>query len=492
MNIFLYSTHLFYTPHIETELELMQLHLNKGDNVFRFICNGELSICDMNQKHDLLVCLKCQSVRKCGEKLLEGNITNLPIIKNIAITSSNQVNDCKTISDIIKIYYKNFDIGYAIMSSMISICRNSDFNISDNKVAINEYYKSSLLVYLSAIDYVNTHKPDKVYIFNGRLAHTRAVLRACEATNTHYVIHERGADKDHYELFNNTIPHSIKHWHEQQEDYWKNNLHSLEEKKAIGAEFFLIRKNGEPKEWVSFTKDQDPELLPENFDRNKKNIVLFNSSMDEFAAVSEEWVYPFFDTQEEFISNLLNRFGNEVDYHFYLRIHPHLKGLNNSQMDRILQLKYSNLTIIAADSKVSSYHLLDNCDQVITFASTMGIEAAYWNKPSILVAPSLYNDSSMYRANNYEEVVCFIKTDLPAKNNLGALQYGYYNTIKGETFNYFKADSLFTGTFKGVNVMDANSTFSRLIKKLYNIKFIGKPIAMYDALYKKYKLKLLF
>lgn len=492
MNIFVYSTHLNYTPHIETELELMQLHLNKGDTVFRFICNGNLSICDMNQKHDLLTCLKCRDVRNCGSNLLSGKVVNLPITINQKVELSEQLNQCKTTDDLKKIYYDNFDVGLAITSTMISILRNPNFDLDSNMDIIKEYYKSTITLYLSTINYIEKHKPDRVYIFNGRFAHVRAILRACEISGTEFVIHERGCNKDHYDLFIDKLPHDKNYQIERMESAWLNDKHKLEEKEKIGSEFYITRKTGNPKDWLSFTKEQDASLLPKNFSRSKKNIVIFNSSMDEYVSISEEWNYPFFDNQEEFIEKLMDMFKDDPEYHFYLRVHPNLKGLNNSQTDRISKLSSNNLTVIPSDSKIGSYNILDHCDQVITFGSTMGIEAVYWKKPSILVSTSFYNEESVYLAKSYEQVCAYVKSDLLAKNNLGAIKYGYYHSVKGFPYKYFKADSLFRGKFKGVYVMDANSTLNTIIKKLYNIKFIGKPIAMYDALYKKYKFRLPF
>ena len=86
-------------------------------------------------------------------------------------------------------------------------------------------------------------------------------------------------------------------------DYWNKSEHTIEEKKLTGAQYYTERKKGNPRDWWSFTKDQDADLLPGNFDRNKKNIAIFNSSMFEYGSVSPEWNYGFFNTQEEFISS---------------------------------------------------------------------------------------------------------------------------------------------------------------------------------------------
>lgn len=488
--IFVYSTHLNYTPHVETELELMQLHLDEGDKVYRFICNGHLSVCDMNQNHEMLYCLKCRDVRVAGGELLKGHVTNLPITKKQEVSLVDGIMNCKNTEELKNIYYQNFDVGYAIASTLISMYRNSDFDVSSKIKLISDYYISTVSLYLSVLDDIKIRKPDRVYIFNGRFTHVRAIMRACEATNTEFVIHERGCDKDHYDLFFNTMPHDRQYAIKNLDKYWANSKHSPEEKRTIASSFFESRMKGTPKDWISYIKNQDTDVLPDNFDRSKINVAIFNSSIDEFAAISKEWVYPFYDNQEEFIEKFMNLFKDDEQFHFYLRVHPNLKKLQNSQIERIEKLRFKNLTVIPADSKIGSYSVMNQCNKILTFGSTMGIEAAYWNKPSILVASGFYNDESVYIASSYEEAYSLIKSDLKPKSNLGALKYGYYHSVKGIKFKYFKADSLFKGTFKDVNIMAANSVLRKMVSKIYLIKFIGKPIALYDKYYKSKKLKL--
>jgi hypothetical protein len=479
-----------YTPHIETDLELMQIHIDKGDKVYRFICNGELSTCDLNQKHEFLRCLKCRDIREVGGKTLSKIVETHPMVVAQNIELPEELLNCKTPEDLKKIYFKNFDVGYAIASTMISMLRNPDFDVLGNLNLIKEYYKSTVALYLSTIDYINKFKPDRAYLYNGRYSHVRAILRACESEGVLFLAHERGCNQNHYDLFYNKLPHDKKYAVEKVEEYWLGNKHELDEKIKIGSEFYISRKRGNPKDWTSYTNGQDAATLPDNFNKSKINIGIFNSSMDEFASISQEWSYSFFEDQEEFIQKLSERFKDEKEYHFYLRVHPNLKDLKNSQTESILKLKNINLTVIPGDSKVGSYQLLDHCDKVITFGSTMGIEAVFWNKPSILVSSSFYSDESTYVANSYEEVDQFIRAKLPAKDNIGAIKYGYYHSVKGIKFKYFVAKDLFKGTFKNFDLMRATTLSGKIIKKAMGNKIFGKLFTRYAEKYQQQKLKL--
>ena len=53
MKIIFFNSHVLWPHHTETELELIQNHLNNNDQVFRVGCRGELSICDNNLEHSI-------------------------------------------------------------------------------------------------------------------------------------------------------------------------------------------------------------------------------------------------------------------------------------------------------------------------------------------------------------------------------------------------------------------------------------------------------
>ncbi|MCD6019438.1 MAG: hypothetical protein K0S53_2559 [Bacteroidetes bacterium] len=493
MNIFVYATQETCTPHTETELELIQQHLDKNDTVFRVICKGDMPACDINPTHEYLKCLKCDNNRKCGEKLLNGSPHHLPIISNSYVPDFTDLNNCKNIAELKKIKFRNFDVGMAIASSLISEFREPDLDVIKHKELIRKFFIGTIRTYLTALDHIKKHKPSIVYIFNGRLAYEKAALRAAQESNTTYIVHERGCDKYHYDLFVNNSPHDFDYHLNQLDTYWEKGLHSDEERNKIANEFFTSRRKGTQKEWVSFTEKQRHDLMPENFDPTKINIGIFNSSVDEYAATDKVKEYPFYQNQEDFIDTIVKKFNDKPDYHFYLRVHPNLSPVKNLQTERISQLSNKNLTIIPGTSEVSSYKLLDHCEKVITFGSTMGIEAVYWEKPSILVSRSSYDtDDSVYKAKSYEETVELIETDIKPRGKTTALKVGYYNMVKGIKFKIFKPIDLFKGTYEGVNVMEKENLFTFLVFKFSRFKFTKPFIDFYGWLYKKYKLKLWF
>ena len=162
----------------------------------------------------------------------------------------------------------------------------------------------------------------------------------------------------------------------------------------------------------------------------KKNIVIFNSSDDELASIGADYdSYSLFKSQYAGICSILEHFSRERDYCFYLRMHPNLSKLDNTFVNELLGLadKFDNITVIAPAEKISSYSLMDAADKVISFGSTMGVEANYFGKPSILLSASAYyNLGVCYLPVSMDELWEMIKADLHPLAKEGAIKYAFY------------------------------------------------------------------
>jgi hypothetical protein len=199
-------------------------------------------------------------------------------------------------------------------------------------------------------------------------------------------------------------------------------------------------------------KEQQKGLLPEGWSTSKKNIVLFQSSEDEYASVSEDWKLPFYSTQFEGLQQITRDMAKYAgQFHLYIRVHPNMKEAIPAERERINQLQGGNVSVIPAESPISTYALMHNADKVISFGSTVGIEATYWGKPSILAGKCFYvNLGGTYNPATHQELMELILTeDLPPKDKEAALKYAYYINSFGIPFVYYKAEGFIEGKFNG-------------------------------------------
>lgn len=469
MKIAVYSTFVRWTPHYETELEIIQKHIDLGDEVHHYVCNRELGICDQIIDHrfseggDPLnnfqeICNSCIAKRLRGSSLLSKPVNERPVCNTV-----DQVEECsladtiETLDELRALKFENYDLGESIVSSLISHLRDPQFKPGTQTELIRRLIKSCINTYKLTSAAIGQESYDRVYVFNGRFSASRAVLRACQTSGTECFVHERGANIHKYELFRNVTPHDLAHHTREITRHWDQELDN-EKKVLIGSSFFTERMKGVEQSWYSFVADQENGLLPQGWDPTKTNIVIFNSSEDEYAAIGREWKNPLYDNQLVAIQKILDetRVVNDPRIRLYLRVHPNLKNIDNEYMRALYALESDKITIVKPDSVVSSYEMLMRCSKVLTFASTIGIEAVYWGKPSILAGISLYRSmGATYNPESHEELVNMLLGTLSPKDKMISIKYGYYMSTYGIDFQYFKADGVFEGRFKGVNLADS-------------------------------------
>lgn len=424
--------------HFSIGLEIVQEHLNKGNLVTVLDCNAHLNACSFNPKKIRSLCINCVSIYNQGIKLLNGEpeLLNYKYLKpEDKIFLKNLNLDIDSAEDLKKIKIENYDIGMGVFASIVSYHRTPNFNFQLNLPIIKKLLYASCEVYFSIKNHLIAGNYEEVYLFNGRYSEFRAVFRAAQHFNTKAKLYEYGSDLSKYAVYDDYLPHSIINTTKLIEIAWQECRDTIYRKKK-GEEFYINNVNGIEKAFYSFIKDQNHLLLPENFDAKKTNIVIYNTCEDELVAIDDEWTNNLYSNQVKAIIKIIKsveQFSEAKKYHIYLRLHPNLKTSPEDDSHKLIDFESEIFTFIPADSKISSYNILLKADIILTFGSTMGIEAAFFDKPSILLGPSFYqNLGSTYLPKNHEEVVALLqnRTLLPL-NKEGAIKYGFYMSTFG-------------------------------------------------------------
>ena len=462
MKVLFFEPYACWVPHYGTCLELVQNHFNNGDEIYLLNCDSSIENCDINIEKNQFFCGVCKSRKRkgliaLGQSIREEHFENLTVANLKEIKKIEQKN-FRTIKELESFKIDNFDIGLAVLSSLISKARNPYLNIDQHQENIRSLVISSYKSYCSMMNHLNIFKPDCVYIFNGRFSLLKAAMRACEKKSVKFFIHERGSDNNKYMLYENHMPHSISNLEKLIDQYWNDDTITVRKKAEEADKFYIQRSKGIIKNWNSFTINQEEDLLPKTWDDSKENIVFYNSSEDEYASIGEEWKMTLFDSQIHAMKEILAHFADNINYQFYLRVHPNIAEANKKVLEEIYYLqKYSNLIIIPPDSPINTYALMFKSSKVLTFGSTMGIESAYWRKPSICLEKSFYlNLGSVYVPKSKKETIELIgDTNLPPLEINGALKYGYYLNTFGIEYKYYRSISLFKGSFNGKTIRES-------------------------------------
>ena len=434
-------------------LDEIQKKLDEGHEVTLISCDAGIRHCDYNITGNCFICNACCHCLKQSIKFLKGNYKVLKIEDfiteddNFAIKNINL--GFKDLNNLKKFEYNNYDIGYAVLSTYIDFTRNLNPKFTSKFNNFIKYlFIDSMTIYNAYEKVIEKINPENILVYNGRLHTTKPALVIANRKGIKIdiieVIGGHGDKKIEKVKYENSLPHSINYNSDLIKTIWDNA--DKIEREIIANEFFIRRRQGAPAADRSYTKNQTSGRLPVNFDSEKTNIAIFNSSNDEFASIGPEWKWDIFGGDQQIaIEKIADMFLDNDDIHIYLRVHPNLKNVKYKYHNDYYNLhkRYSNLTVIEATSKINSYSLLDACAVIVTFGSTIGVEATYWGKPSILIGKSMYMNLDVtynpISENEFKDLV--LNKRLIPKDKESALKYGnYLYGRKGEILQHFDSN----------------------------------------------------
>jgi hypothetical protein len=463
------------SPHFETALELIQDHRDLGDKLFIYQCNAGLYFCDSNPSHDLQTCLRCIGKGRNGLKRITGKPVSrhsfLYLTEKELYYINNFYHEFKDIDELKAFTFNEIDIGLGSASSLITILKDPRPDTIKHRDLIVKIIKSSLAVYFSFDKYTSSIQPDAVYVFNGRFAIMRVVLRLCQRKKIEIRIHDRGSSMYKYNIFYDSLPHDMDSFRERVITHWEN-YRPLSERESQASLFYEQRRGGVDQALPSFSKGQTDVSLPSSWNPNKRNIVIFNSTEDEFASIGPEFHHHPFTDQLEALEFIREWAADKHDIDIYLRMHPRLEKISNNSVTDLYKLDFSNFHIIRPESPCSTYSLIDHCDAVLTFGSRAGIEATFWGKPSILIGSAIYESFDVvHRVASKKELINAILRCAETKPKERTLPFGLYMVSHGTTYKYYQPDSFFSGKYRGRNISSDSISLklsrARLTKKIF-------------------------
>src|ERR1041384_3611530 len=152
MRVVVFTAHTSWKPHYETDLEIIQRHLDDGDEVVHLHCESDLLACDANPNHELGKCRKCIAIRKAGMSLLSPRLPSFSFL-NLSPSDKQELASVQkhftTVEELKKLYIEEFDIGMAVLSSVISLTRDPEPNLSALSDMISRFVVAALFVYRS-------------------------------------------------------------------------------------------------------------------------------------------------------------------------------------------------------------------------------------------------------------------------------------------------------------------------------------------------------
>ncbi len=458
------------------QMEIIEQHLQQNDEIFLITCFGDyFKFCELNINLDKKICSRCNKHFKHLMRFFNKKKIHIVELNDTDIDYDILPKYFTSIDELKNFYIDSFPIGINVASTLITQHNEVQLDTKKYQKQIYNTLKTAYFIYEKTTNILQRNNIDVLYFHNGRFFHSGAAKAAAKKLSVNFYATDILWNRRKYSKVKNSTFFDLNYTDNAILETW-DNCKDDEYKVSSGSKFFYDLRFKEHQGLFIFNKDQIEGTLPKNFDFNKKNIVIFNSSLDEKAAIPEHNRKKVYNNELDGIKSILKTLKNNKEIYFYLRIHPRIAmrgNPSNSQLrffkDEVLN-KFKNCSIIWSEENIDSYALLLNCEKIITFGSTMGIETTFWNKISISADPNNWYNflDVVYKPETHLDLIQLIQNNnLAPKSKIGAIKYGFWQRHYGENFKYFKRTSSFwEGEFKGVNM--------RPLMIIEKAKIIGK------------------
>ncbi len=444
------------SPHIETSMELVDLELKKGNNVYYYFIGHALKyppvwgITIKRNWWNAIFLPENKAARLVKPTYFE-NVKNMTRDINQFVEVIEISNNIESIK---KIEYEGICLGQSVFGDYLGYRGTYHIESVDDKKLVRDLFFNALQSLLFFIEVFDKNKIDEVCMFNGRYTFSHPIWKYCKLNKIICGIHERGSSTKTYFFSQHDSIHSIS----QTSQRIKETRIENESQARIGHEFFTDKRVGKESGWVSFKKTTDLSKI--QIPKHDKIVIFYTSSEFEFEAVSDQnEKYENFESQIESIQKVAE-ISLILDFKFIIRVHPNME----SSLDFLKELKYleaqDNVIIYWPSDPIDTYELLDIAKITITFGSTMGVESMYYNKPCISLHPSTYDyvDGLFIPKNHielHELLDNLLKSKIKFQRNEGdLLKFGYYYRTFGVPFKYYEPSSngFHKGLFMGKNL----------------------------------------
>ncbi len=447
------------SPHFETQLELMLEHAAKGDELVYFHCDRAIPYCDSNPNNDQVFCHACVVKRRRGLEIIQFSGKIIPFSalfsaehhpRRMPLPMLAGITD---ISEMKPLMFDTYDYGESVMSSVYSMLKTCYPRMQQAEPLMRHATSTTLALYVATRRLLQQERPGLAYFFNGRSATSRCFLRACQAEEVPFMVHERGSRIESYSLWPNTIPHNME-WRSQEViRLWERNPNEAE-KRAIAAEYFKnLRKGKRPSNFKNYLVHQQANTLPVGWLENERRITLFTSTETELHAVENlgfRRLYPNLPDAMNRIVEGLQQAGFKGK--LAIRMHPNSQDEAPEILARFRHAQHPMVLMIYPHEKVDSYELVQTSEKVVVFNSTIGIESVRMGRPIVTLNSCTYCALGVTnQPRSHAEAIQMIMADLPVPDASKADYFGYFMSRFGYDFKYvvFKGQGKKVGRSSG-------------------------------------------
>jgi len=446
MSVLVYSHTPMWEQHHAQSIEIATKLLKEKKKVIFLNCDSSLYSCPANFEHDISFCKKCLLQKeRTSNSILNSSIKKI----NLNLIIKKKKYFFKNIDDIYNYKYDGQNIGQCVLSTLVTDKYKSCYlDLEKNKKDIYNQLDFATSLYERAKKIIKEERIKTIYIWNGRRSSDAPFILAAQSLNVNFYTYISGGRITEYICQQTPVVHDLDFNKQLIKKLYQKNFKKNKFKKD-SKEFFDymsgVSKKNYAYGYIQFSNDYEPNQKF-NWDKTKKKLVIFTSSMWEFYSFGKDWFYinnkkvDYYDLIEKIINNKYII----KNYNIYVRWHPFLSIAGAGEKEKIKKIINSNPQVNHFDpeSKANSYALIEFSDYVLTFGSTVGVEATYHGRPSILFGRAYYEDcGAAYVVKNMKQLINILKAKPKAKKKINAMKYGYWDRNRGDQkFKYVIID----------------------------------------------------
>ena len=417
---------IFLPPSITESFEIVLARAcdlnDNGENIVLAFCTGVFRGCVANPYGCNALCSHCASVTEQAIASVLPNISKVYYCR-VTVVNNTKNNMPDSVfngprSTILTFYRQDVDkINWKYKNALF---------IGGLFKRFKKYEKST---YYFTKSFIKRVKPKRIEYFNGRITPTMSISQAAiDSGVSHCAIEVSGFNKNFF-FAHNTKVHDLSFLKDRMKNYEPGP-----EAKQMGISFFHKRRGGINTNDKTYTSSQHVGMFGSY---NKKLVAIFLSSTDEFQIFGDEWFTNCSRDPASFVLEL--RSALDSSYDIVLRMHPNQSGDKTGISDHIMKVLSSQegVQLIKPTDRHSSYELLDIACVAITFGSSIGFEATYSGKPSILAGRCAWESEGVaYVVESAEEAAKIVLSQpQPLDSNKAVKIATYYMDNLDETFN---------------------------------------------------------
>ncbi|MEX1027523.1 MAG: hypothetical protein WD049_05885 [Candidatus Paceibacterota bacterium] len=387
---------------------------DQGESVVLAYCAQTAGTCSANLSGSRLVCAAC---RYSSQRTAE--TTGLPIVALGAESGESQDPEQTRLT-----YQDASELASGVQSCLVTVLRvmTTDLNRVPRLREIKRRYFNTAARVLRAFKQLLKEQPVKrVEVLNGRFACTKVGIMVAKAFGVTFNTLDFNAYGKPM-VFKGHTPHdrlAVQHRIQQ-------NAADAD----LASSYYASRRDRSFNKFAAAHRQFEP---PRSAAGYRKKVTFFLSSLDECESLGPDWHSRFRDNA----AVIRQAWETFPDYFFCVRFHPNQANIVGDVTEPYRDLQSKNVQLFYPNDDVDTYRLMEWSDVVVTFASTVAIEACWAGKPVIELGPSYFDHLNVsYTPENTTEFLELLRTDLEPRSAEAAARFANYEMNDFDSLRY--------------------------------------------------------